>query len=190
MPDSNATTAAGATQVTRSVQSTNQRETTKQQDLLHGDPGRPGVVMETNNAPESKTVAMMEDKSTRLETRGQRRTLRDTNNRSQAEISTQSPRSGSKTSLSTNDELKTSTKSTRSSANRASRNVDAVQASYKVYDDDTLAEMDAFDDEHLAQAFSAEFRKAHGGEPCATERYRRTRPQNSSHFILHDSRLW
>ena len=82
--------------------------------------------------------------------------------------------------------------------NRASRNVDAVQASYKIYDDDTLAEMDAFDDEHLAHAFLAEFRKAHGGEPCATERYRRTlaaarrekQPQNSSHFILHDSRLW
>ena len=130
--------------------------------------------METNNAPESKTVALMEDKSTRLEMRGPHRTLRDTNNRSQAEIGTQSPRSGSKTSLSTNDELKPSTKSTRSSVNRASRNVDAAQASYKVYDDDTLAEMDAFDDEHLAQAFFAAFRKAHGGEPCVIERYRRT----------------
>ena len=154
--------------------------------------------METHNAPESKTVALMEDKSTRLEMRGPHRTLRDTNNRSQAEIGTQSPRSGSKTSLSTNDELKPSTNGTCSSTNCTLRNVDAVQASYKVYDDDTLAEMDAFDDEHLAQASFAEFRKAHGGEPCTTERYRRTlaaasgekRPQNSSHFILHDSRLW
>ncbi len=68
---------------------------------------------------------------------------------------------------------------------------------WQVYDDDTLAEMDAFDDERLEQELFAELRKASDGEHCATERYRRTlatartkrRPQNSLHFILHDSRL-
>ena len=85
----------------------------------------------------------------------------------------------------------------RSPEGRACRNADAERDTWQVYDDDTLAEMDDFDDEHLAEAFFAEFRKAHGGEPCATERYRKAlaaarrnkRPQNSSHFILHDSRL-
>ena len=85
----------------------------------------------------------------------------------------------------------------RSPEGRACTNADAERDTWQVYDDDTLAEMDDFDDEHLAEAFFAEFRKAHGGEPCATERYRKAlaaarrnkRPQNSSHFILHDSRL-
>ena len=85
----------------------------------------------------------------------------------------------------------------RSPEGRACRNADAERDTWQVYDDDTLAEMDEFDDEYLAEAFFAEFRKAHGGEPCATERYRKAlaaarrnkRPQNSSHFILHDSRL-
>ena len=85
----------------------------------------------------------------------------------------------------------------RSPASRACRNVDGARDMWQVYDDDTLAEMDAFDDERLEQELFAEFRKASDGEPCATERYRRTlatartkrRPQNSLHFILHDSRL-
>ena len=85
----------------------------------------------------------------------------------------------------------------RSPVGRACRNADVERQTWQVYDDDTLAEMVKFDDEHLARAFFAEFRKAHGGEPCATERYRQTlaaarrekRLQNSLHFILHDSRL-
>lgn len=85
----------------------------------------------------------------------------------------------------------------RSPEGRACRNADGERDTWQVYDDDTLAEMDAFDDERLAQEFFAELRCASGGEPCATERYRRTlaavrtkrRPQNSLHFILHDSRL-
>ena len=156
--------------------------------------------MERNNVRESKNIAMMEDKSTRLEMRGQRRTLRDTNNRSQAEISTHSPRSSSKTSLSTNDELKRSANSTRSPANRASRNVDVVQASYKVCDDDTLAEIDAFDDERLAQAFSPNLERRTAVSLAQPNDIVELSPQRSeksdlkilhiSFYLVHDSRLW
>ena len=84
-----------------------------------------------------------------------------------------------------------------SPAARSCRNADADRVEYQVYGDDVLAEMDEYRTGDLREAFFCEFKKSHRGEPCAADRYMHTlaavrakkRPQNSTHFILHESKL-
>ena len=84
-----------------------------------------------------------------------------------------------------------------SPAARSCRNANADRVEYQVYGDDVLAEMDEYRTGDLREAFFCEFKKSHRGEPCAADRYMHTlaavrtkkRPQNSTHFILHESKL-
>lgn len=102
--DANFTTVAEFMHVTRSAQS--RKNYMMQNDLFHGDPARPGVLVDKNVVPDCKKIAGIQEKLTRLHVQGHRRPLRDMNGRSEAEIIAQSRGRRPETSSSTEEQLK------------------------------------------------------------------------------------